>query len=209
MDIRSKSTKQRPCLTVITESISCCHHGNGWMTEPELMIAWFFWGIFLCLYMISTWDLREKMKRSWSSWDFATCMGFNKILLHFLPGLGMSQDFRYKICLPPVCVPQLHVPYYPIRAKKIGTTEMIHASLWLGRSRRSLSIHLVWDPNRDENDRTYRIWSKWFVLQKNAHAKSLLIVFESRFYVWLEVKINMVRCFWKWPACSLTSNWWW
>ena len=41
VDIRSKSTKQRPCWTVITESISCCHHGNGWMAELESIFAWF------------------------------------------------------------------------------------------------------------------------------------------------------------------------
>ena len=107
VDIRSKSTKQRPCLTVITESISCCHHGNGWMTEPELMIAWFF-----CACTLFQLEISGK------KWNEADPPGiyhlhrFQLILLHFIPGPGMSQDFRYKIDLQPVCVPQLHVPYY-------------------------------------------------------------------------------------------------
>lgn len=162
---------------------------NGWAAINFCLKFYVLICIFLCFsVLVHYFNLRSQGKNETKLilLGFATCMGFQQKFYYIF-----FQDVQ------PVCVPQLRMclrppkpaKYYPI-AKKIGTTGMIHASLWLGRSRRSLSIRLVWDPNRDENDRTYRIWSKWFVLQNNAHAKSLLIVFEWCFYVWLEVKLG-------------------
>ena len=76
-----------------------------------------------CLIFLGYFSVLEISGKKWNEADppgIYHLHRFQLILLHFIPGLGMSQDFRYKIDLQPVCVPQLHVPYYPIRAKLLG-----------------------------------------------------------------------------------------